>query len=337
MSERVFIIAEAGVNHNGDLLLAQKLVEEAARAGADAVKFQSFKASELVTPTAEKADYQKETSGTTESQFTMLRKLELDADAHDALIAHCQKNNILFLSTPFDADSLDMLLEIGISVIKIPSGEITNLPYLRHVGTKKKPVILSTGMATIEEIEAAVHVLVSEGIPPEKITLLHCNTQYPTPFEDANLKAMDTLGSIFPQCAIGYSDHTAGIACPIAATAMGAVVIEKHFTLDKTMEGPDHAASIDPEELAAMVAGIRNIELALGNGAKQPSQSERSNIKIARRFLVAITAIPAGAPFTATNIAARRTGNGGISPMHWDEVMNQTAKRDFAVGEAIEL
>jgi len=335
--ESVFIIAEAGVNHNGDMALAHRLIEVAAKAGADAVKFQTFKAKEIVTAEAQKATYQKETSGAEESQFSMLKKLELDTGAHTDLIAHAQKHDIEFLSTPFDTDSLDMLLELGISTIKVPSGEITNLPYLRHAGSKGMPMIISTGMTTLEEVEAAVSVLTEEGASANDITLLHCNTQYPTPLEDANLKAMETLARTFPECAVGYSDHTSGISCPVAATAMGASVIEKHFTLDKTMEGPDHAASLDPDELTAMISGIRDIEKALGDGTKQPSPSEQENINIARRFLVAATSIAAGEIFTKTNVVAKRTGQGGISPMQWDDVMQQTAPRDFQAGEVIEL
>ncbi|BDQ36592.1 N,N'-diacetyllegionaminic acid synthase [Pseudodesulfovibrio nedwellii] len=333
----VFIIAEAGVNHNGDMDLARRLIEVAAKAGADAVKFQTFRAKEIVTTLAQKANYQKETSGAKESQFAMLKKLELDTRAHENLIAHAQKNNIEFLSTPFDAESLDMLLELGIATIKIPSGEITNLPYLRRVGNKGVPIVMSTGMTTLEEVKAAVTVLMETGASAKDITLLHCNTQYPTPLEDANLKAMDTLALTFPECAIGYSDHTPGIACPIAATAMGASLIEKHFTLDKTMEGPDHAASINPEELTAMVSGIRDIEKALGDGTKQPSVSEKENINIARRFLVAAAPIMAGEPFTKANVVAKRTGQGGISPMRWDEIMQKSASRNFHTGEIIEL
>nr|WP_321514101.1 N-acetylneuraminate synthase [uncultured Pseudodesulfovibrio sp.] len=333
----IFIIAEAGVNHNGDMELAHRLIEVAAEAGADAVKFQTFKAKELVTAQTQKAAYQKKTSGADESQYSMLKKLELDTVAHTDLIAHARKYNIEFLSTPFDADSLDMLLELGISTIKVPSGEITNLPYLRHAGSKGIPIIMSTGMTTLQEVEAAVAILVKSGTPAADITLLHCNTQYPTPLVDANLRAMKTLALAFPDCSVGYSDHTPGISCPIAAAAMGASVIEKHFTLDKTMEGPDHAASLDPEELTAMVSGIRDIEKALGDGTKQPSPSELENINIARRFLVAATPIASGEPFTEHNVAAKRTGRGGISPMRWDEIMQKKSPKDFHPGEVIEL
>jgi len=333
----VYIIAEAGVNHDGDIDIAKRLIDAAANAGADAVKFQTFKASEIVTAQAQKAAYQKETSDSAESQLMMLKKLELDAEAHTELLAHCKTKNIEFLSTPFDSESLDMLLEMGISVIKIPSGEITNLPYLRHAGAKDKKIIVSTGMATLLEVKEAVQALEQAGTSLANITLLHCNTQYPTPFEDANLRAMQTLVDTFPECAVGYSDHTLGIACPIAATAMGATVIEKHFTLDKTMEGPDHAASIAPDELSAMTAAIREIEKALGSSEKEPSPSEKDNISIARRFLIAASPIAKGELFNESNIAAKRTGNGGISPMRWDDIIGKQATRDFQAGETIAL
>ncbi|WP_316899971.1 N-acetylneuraminate synthase [Pseudodesulfovibrio indicus] len=333
----IFIIAEAGVNHNGDMELARKLIDLAAEAGADAVKFQTFRAGEVVTEKAEKAAYQKATSGGGESQYAMLKRLELDVAAHEMLMAHCRERNIRFLSTPFDAQSLDMLMDMGLPLVKIPSGEITNLPYLRKVAAKGRPVILSTGMTTLDEVRDAVAALTGAGLAAGDVTLLHCNTQYPTPIGDANLRAMDTLAREFPDCAVGYSDHTPGITCPVAAAAMGATVIEKHFTLDKTMEGPDHAASLDPVELTAMVAGVREVELALGDGVKRPSASERENIAVARRFLVAASPIKAGEPFTETNVTARRTGCGGISPMRWDEVMGTPAPKDFGTGEAIEL
>lgn len=335
--EPIFIIAEAGVNHNGDMALARQLIDVAAEAGADAVKFQTFRAEEIVTDSAQKAEYQKETSGAGESQFEMLKKLELDLDAHTLLMDHCRVRSIAFLSTPFDADSLDMLIDMGVPVVKIPSGEITNLPYLRKVGAKGLPVILSTGMASLDEVRDAVTVLVEAGTPAARVTVLHCNTQYPTPLADANLRAMTTLAESFPECRAGYSDHTPGISCAVAAAAMGATVIEKHFTLDKTLPGPDHAASMDPIELSAMVRSVREVELALGDGVKQPSGSEHSNIDIARRFLVASTPIKTGERFSEANLAARRTGCGGISPMRWDEVMGLPAKRDFQPGEGIEL
>jgi N,N'-diacetyllegionaminate synthase len=332
----VYIIAEAGVNHNGDMVLARRLVDAASAAGADAVKFQTFRAEEIVTAGAQKADYQKKSSGADESQFSMLKRLELDADAHRDLLAHCKEAGIHFLSTPFDAHSLDMLLKLGLPAIKIPSGEITNLPYLRHAGAKGKRIILSTGMCTLDEVRQAVDALAAAGMPAQDITLLHCNTQYPTPLEDANLLAMRTLQEAFPECGVGYSDHTAGITCPMAAAALGATVVEKHFTLDRNMDGPDHAASIEPDELAAMVRFIRETEQALGSGDKSPSPSERDNILIARRFLVADRPIAKGEPFTEDNMAARRTGRGGISPMRWDEIIGTPATRDYEPGEVIE-
>ncbi|MGE4421180.1 MAG: N-acetylneuraminate synthase [Pseudodesulfovibrio sp.] len=335
--EPIFIIAEAGVNHNGDMALARQLIDRAAKAGADAVKFQTFRAKEIVTGSAQKADYQKAASGAGESQFEMLKKLELDVDAHTLLMDHCRARGIAFLSTPFDAQSLDMLIDMGVPVIKVPSGEITNLPYLRKVGAKGLPVILSTGMATLDEVRDAVAVLTKAGASAARITVLHCNTQYPTPMADANLRAMATLAETFPECRVGYSDHTPGITCAVAAAAMSATVIEKHFTLDKTLPGPDHAASMDPTELTDMVRSVREVELALGDGVKQPSPSERANIDIARRFLVAAAPIKTGEPFSEANVAARRTGCGGVSPMRWDEVMGLPAKRDFQPGEGIEL
>ncbi|MBI9080381.1 MAG: N-acetylneuraminate synthase [Pseudodesulfovibrio sp.] len=333
----VFIIAEAGVNHNGDMNIARKLIEAAADSGADAIKFQTFKATEIVTSQAQKATYQKEASNTEESQLEMLEKLELDESMHVELKAHCQKKSIEFLSTPFDGKSLDMLLEMGLSTIKIPSGEITNLPYLRHVGSMGKRIILSTGMTTLQEVKEAVQALEKAGTSSKDITLLHCNTQYPTPYDNANLRAMETLAQAFPECAVGYSDHTLGIECPIAATALGATVIEKHFTLDKTMDGPDHAASISPDELSAMVTGIRNTEKALGTGHKEPSPSEIDNISIARRFLVASRPIIQGELFNESNLTAKRTGCGGISPMQWDKIIGQSAPHDFQSGETITL
>ncbi|MES9994599.1 N-acetylneuraminate synthase [Desulfovibrio aminophilus] len=333
---RVLIIAEAGVNHNGDMALALKLVDAAADAGADAVKFQTFKAERLVTPQADKAAYQKAATGASESQFAMLKRLELDAAAHETLLTRCRERGIAFLSTPFDEQSADMLVGMGLAIIKIPSGEITNLPYLRHVGALGRRIVLSTGMCTLDEVADALRALEAAGTPARDVTLLHCNTQYPTPEADANLRAIRTLAEAFPACAAGYSDHTLGISCPIAAVALGATVIEKHFTLDRRMEGPDHAASLEPGELAAMVAGVRAVEAALGHGRKEPSPSERENILVARRYLVAARNIAAGEMFSPENVAARRTGSGGVSPMRWDEIMGRRAPRAFAAGEKIE-
>jgi len=331
--KHVFVIAEAGVNHNGSVELAKKLIDVAVDAGADAVKFQTFKASKLVSKNAQKAAYQKETTDAEESQLEMIRKLELDLSTHHELMDYCQSQNIMFLSAPFDHESIDMLHDLGLEIFKIPSGEITNLPYLRHIGSLDKEVILSTGMADIGEIEDAMDVLMEAGTHKEKITVLHANTMYPAPMEDVNLKAMLTIGKTF-DVKYGYSDHTLGIEVPVAAVAMGASVIEKHFTLDKTMKGPDHKASLEPDELKAMVSAIRNIEMALGSGIKKPSKSERPNMEIARKSIVASQPIHKGETFSEENLAVKRPGN-GISPMRWDEILGQKAQRDYAEDELI--
>ena len=331
----VLIVAEAGVNHNGDLALAERLVDMAADAGADLVKFQTFTAEKVVIQRAPKAAYQTRSTGRTQSQLEMLCQLELNAEMHEALIARCRKRNIGFFSTGFDMESLDYLASLGAERFKIPSGEITNLPYLRHVGAFGKPIILSTGMATLGEIEAALEVLESVGTSRTQITVLHCNTEYPTPMEDVNLSAMCNIRDCFG-VAVGYSDHTLGIEVPIAAVAMGATVIEKHLTLDRTLSGPDHSASLVPEEFAKMVRAIRNIERAIGDGIKRPSPSEVKNKPIARKSLVAAKPIRTGEMFTADNVAVKRPG-AGISPMRWDEVMGRTAGRNFAVDEFIAL
>lgn len=332
---KVFIIAEAGVNHNGSLELAKKLVDVAADAGADAVKFQTFKANNLVSKSAQKADYQKQTTSAGETQHVMLAKLELDDAAHRAIIEHCKGRQILFLSTPFDIESADMLEDLGMPIYKIPSGEITNLPYLRHISRLGKEMILSTGMSDLLEVKDALEVLESVGTPRSKITVLHATTEYPCPMEDVNLKAMLTIKKAFG-VKVGYSDHTSGIEVPIAAVALGACVIEKHFTLDRTMHGPDHKASLEPGELKAMVSAIRNIEQALGDGIKRPSPSELKNIAIARRSLVALSDIKKGELFSIENLGAKRPGH-GISPMHWDEVIGQVAKKNFSADDRIEL
>ncbi len=331
----VLIIAEAGVNHNGDLKLAKDLVEIAAISGADLVKFQTFTASSGVTKNARKADYQMETTSTRESQFEMIQKLELSREMHEELICHCKQFRVGFFSTGFDTKSLDLLAELGLKVFKIPSGEITNLPYLRHIGRFGKPIIISTGMAKLGEIEDALEVLESSGTSREKVTVLHCNTEYPTPMYDVNLKAMlsirDALG-----VQVGYSDHTLGIEVSIAAVAMGATVIEKHFTLDRKLPGPDHKASLEPDELKAMVQAIRNIELALSmDGIKRPSPSETKNLEITRKSLVALCPIRAGEILTEVNLGVKRPGN-GISPMRWDEFIGRTATRDFKLDELID-
>lgn len=333
MLSKVFIIAEAGVNHNGSTELAKKLIDVAVHSGADAIKFQTFKAENLVSKKAQKAEYQKQTTDSKESQFEMIKKLELDVDTHQALMAYCAEKNILFLSTPFDHDSINLLNKLGLDIFKIPSGEITNLPYLKQIGALNKQVILSTGMANLGEIEAALAVLVSAGTQRKRITVLHANTMYPTPMEDVNLKAMQTIGQAF-DIAYGYSDHTLGIEVDIAAVAMGASVIEKHFTLDKTMEGPDHKASLEPDELKAMVKAIRNIELALGSRVKQVSNSERPNMAVARKSLIAKIDIKQGEQFTENNLTIKRPGT-GISPMRWDEMIGQTAQKNYLADDLI--
>ena len=333
-SNRVFIIAEAGVNHNGSIEIAKKLIDAACIAKVDAVKFQTFKAAKLVTKNAQKAQYQKENIDDNDSsQFNMLKKLELDIDTHQELIDYCNSKNIMFLSTPFDLDSIELLNDLGLEIFKVPSGEITNLPYLRDIGKLDKKVILSTGMADIGEIEDALDVLVNAGTKKENITVLHANTMYPTPMEDVNLNAMVTIGNSFG-VAFGYSDHTLGIEVDIAAVALGASCIEKHFTLDKTMQGPDHKASLEPGELKAMVKSIRNIELALGSSIKKPSKSETPNIKIARKSIVAQRAIKKGDTLSEDNLTIKRPGD-GISPMRWDEIVGTLASKDYVEDELI--
>lgn len=332
---RVFIIAEAGVNHNGSLEIAKALVDAAAQAGADAVKFQTFKASNLVSKSAQKADYQKKTTGAAETQHAMLEKLELNEYAHQSIIRHCKNKNILFLSTPFDSESIEMLQSLGMSIYKIPSGEITNLPYLRHVGQLGKEIILSTGMSNLDEIGNALDVLERAGTPRSSVTVLHATTEYPCPIQEVNLNAMLTIHKTF-DVRVGYSDHTSGIEVPIAAVALGARVIEKHFTLDRAMDGPDHKASLEPDELNAMVKAIRNIEEALGDGIKRPMTSEVKNKLVVRKSLVASREIKAGEFFNAENIGTKRPGT-GISPMLWDEVIGKRASRDFLIDELIEL
>ena len=329
------IIAEAGVNHNGSIDSAKKLIDIASEAGADYVKFQTFRAETLVTHNADKAEYQKGLTGNIETQFDMIKRLELDQDAHQELVQYCSEKDILFLSSPFDHESIDALAELNIPFYKIPSGEITNLPYLRHVGHMGKPVVMSTGMATLEEIRMAMEVLLEAGLKKEQLTILHCNTQYPTPMEDVNLRAMITIRDEF-SVKVGYSDHTLGIEVPIAAVALGATLIEKHFTLDRTLPGPDHAASLEPEELKAMVASIRNIEKVMGNGIKKPSQSEIKNIPIVRKSIVAKKNIQKGEKFSKKNITVKRPGN-GISPMQWDEVLGMISEKDYLLDDKISL
>ncbi len=334
MAEHVFIIAEAGVNHNGDLDLALKLVDIAADVGADAVKFQTFKAETLVRKNARKADYQQKTTGNDESQFAMIQRLELDLEAHQRLNQHCKKRGITFLSSAFDLPSIDLLVQMGIKIFKIPSGEITNLPYLRKIGGLGKQVVLSTGMSDMDEIGAALEILTRAGTPRQQICVLHCNTEYPTPMADVNLRAMQTIAHKH-RVRIGYSDHTTGIEIPIAAVALGAELIEKHFTLDRNLPGPDHQASLEPAELSAMVTAIRNIELALGEGNKTPSRSELKNREVARRSIVAATAIRQGECFSAENLTVKRPAT-GLSPMEWDRLLGRTAQRDYAADEEID-
>jgi len=328
-----FIIAEAGVNHNGDQNLAKKMIDVACEAGADAVKFQTFVPENVISIFAEKAPYQKESTGAAESQLDMVRKFYLTFEQFIGLSEYSKSKGIMFLSTPFDIDSLEFLETIDMPIIKIPSGEIVNLPLLLAVATFQKPVILSTGMSTMEEVRFARNLLLENGA--ESVCLLHCNTEYPTPYKDANLRAMLALEQEFGGD-VGYSDHTLGIEAPIAAVALGAKVIEKHFTLDKTMEGPDHSSSIEPDELKAMIKAIRNIEEALGIQEKTPTASEMKNISIARKSIVAGRDILAGEVFTKNNLAIKRPGT-GISPTQWFEVIGKTAKRDFSYDELIEL
>ena len=331
---KVLIVAEAGVNHNGSLETAKQLVDAAVEAGADMVKFQTFSADQLVTTSAPKANYQNQATDSAETQHTMIHKLELSREMHEELIEYCQQQGIDFFSSGFDTQSIDLLVELGQVRFKIPSGEITNLPYLRYVGHYGKPVILSTGMANLGEIEAALEVLEISGTLRKQITVLHCNTEYPTSMVDVNLRAMLSIRNAFG-VEVGYSDHTLGIEVPIAAVALGATVIEKHFTMDRSLPGPDHQASLEPDELKAMVHAIRNIEKALGDGIKRPSPSELKNKPIARKSLVAAIAIRAGECFTGTNLTVKRPGT-GISPMRWDEIIGCSAKRDFEADELIE-
>lgn len=332
-NNKVFIIAEAGVNHNGHLELAKQLIDVAVKAGADAVKFQTFKSEKVISKFAKKAEYQMQTTDAVESQLDMVRKLELDENAHWELLEYCKKNNILFLSTPFDHGSIELLDRMGMEIFKIPSGEITNLPYLRHVGSLGKKIILSTGMSDLGEIEDALDILILAGTHKENITVLHATTEYPCPMEDVNLKSIQTIANAFA-VKVGYSDHTNGIEVPIAAAAMGSSVIEKHFTLNKMMEGPDHKASLEPHELEAMVSAIRNIEKAIGTGIKKASQSEIKNIPIARKSIVASKAIRKGELLSSENITVKRPGN-GINPMLWDEFIGNTANKDYEEDELI--
>lgn len=332
---RAYIIAEAGVNHNGDMQLALDMVDAAADAGADAVKFQTFKAEALAAANARRAAYQEAAVGEG-SQLDMLRRLQLDHGAHQLVIDRCRERGIHFMSTPFDLDSADFLNTLGMPAFKISSGDVTNLPLLRRIASFGRPTILSTGMCDMDEVRAAVDGLLAAGLRREDLCLLHCTTQYPTPVQDVNLRAMLTLAEAFPGVPTGYSDHTLGVEVPVAAAALGARVIEKHFTLDRGMEGPDHLASLEPDELEQMVRLVRSVELALGNGEKKPAPSELANREAARRSIVAARPIAKGEPFSELNLTAKRPGT-GLSPMRWDEVLGQPAPRDFAADEPIEL
>lgn len=332
---KTLIIAEAGVNHNGDMGIAKELIEIASQSGADMVKFQTFSAERLATPTAGKAEYQLKTTDSSESQYEMLKKLEITEVMHRELITHCKLLNIGFLSTGFDIESVNMLVGLGQNIFKIPSGEIINFPLIQHIGRLGKQVILSTGMAQMEEIEAAIRVLEVAGTPRSQIVVLHCTSAYPVPMSDVNLSAMRTMYEKF-NVSVGYSDHTLGIEIPIAAVALGAVVIEKHFTLDRNLPGPDHKASLEPTEFKAMVSGIRKIEEALGDGIKRPMPSELLNLEIVRRSIVASTEIKKGELLTAENLTTKRPGS-GLSPIYWDSVLGTQAVRSYLKDEFIEL
>lgn len=330
---RIYIIAEAGVNHNGSLKIAKKMVDAVREAGADAIKFQTFKAENIVTKNASRADYQVKNTGEDTSQYSMLKKLELSYDDFRELKVYCDASGIEFLSTPFDLESIDFLQELGIRFLKIPSGEITNFPYLRKIGQTGMPVIMSTGMSTLEEVGDAIGVLREYG--GRDISLLHCTTEYPAPLDSVNLKAMQTMAEAF-NLPVGYSDHTSGIAVSVAAVAMGAVIIEKHFTIDRNMEGPDHKASLEPDELKDMVQSIRDVEMAMGTGEKGLSYSELKNVSVVRKSIVAKRAIRKGMLFSEDNLSVKRPGT-GVNPMQWNKVIGLCAKRDYEEDEMIEL
>jgi len=332
---KVFIIAEAGVNHNGSLSIAKKMVDAAYDSGADAIKFQTFKSENFISMSAKKAAYQKKTTPTDETQLEMVKKLELDKSAFRELKDCCRKKSLIFISTPFDDESIDFLADLGVDIFKIPSGEITNLPYLKKIGSLKKKVILSTGMSDLDEIRSALDILTNAGTPKNDITVLHCTTAYPAPLKDIHLRAMLTIKETF-DVNIGYSDHTLGAEVSIAAVALGATVIEKHFTLNRNMEGPDHKASLEPHELKVMVRAIRNIEKAMGSARKKPESSELGNRALVRKSIVAAKHIKKGEFFEAKNIIAKRPGL-GISPMEWEKIIGKIAKRDFLPDELIEL
>jgi N,N'-diacetyllegionaminate synthase len=332
---KTLIIAEAGVNHNGDIKLAKKLIDIAADAGADLIKFQTFNTDRLVTQSAQKANYQILATDKKETQHSMLRKLELTEAAHHELITHCASRRIGFFSTGFDIESINMLVGLGQKFFKIPSGEITNLPYLRHIGQFGGTVIISTGMSNMDEIAAAISLLEGSGTARTKITVLHCTTAYPVPMQEVNLRAMQNIQSVF-NVSVGYSDHTIGIEIPIAAVALGATVIEKHFTIDRSLPGPDHKASLEPAELMSMIDAIRNIEMAVGDGIKRLMPSETENLNVVRKSIVARNIIRRGQVICSEDLATKRPGN-GMSPMRWEEVIGTVAKRDFFPDELIEL
>ncbi|MDD5072712.1 MAG: N-acetylneuraminate synthase [Candidatus Omnitrophica bacterium] len=332
---KIFIIAEAGVNHNGSLKVAMRMVDAAADAGADAVKFQTFSAESLVSTYAPKAAYQKAATGNTGSQLEMIKKLELGPDAHKELLRRCRKKKVIFLSSPFDLKSVDFLAGLGLKIFKVPSGEINNLPYLRKIGRLKRKVILSTGMSDLKEVRFAMGILTGSGTRPEDITVLHCTTEYPAPMDEVNLRAMLTLKNRL-RVQVGYSDHTQGIEVSIAAAALGAAVIEKHFTLDRDLPGPDHKASLEPDEFRAMVKAVRNIETALGDGVKRPAPSELNNRKIARKSIVAAADIAKGDRFTVHNITVKRPGN-GLSPVIYEKLLGRPANKNFKKDELVTL
>ena len=327
------IIAEAGVNHNGSIDIAKEMIDVASDAGADFIKFQTFKSEDLVTKKAEQAEYQKKKGEKNNTQFEMLKKLELDLESHGELISYCNKKNIQFLSTAFDIESLKMLKNFNLPFYKIPSGEITNFPYLKHIGHEKKPIIMSTGMSTLEEVKKALKILINSGARKEDIIILHCNTEYPTPIIDVNLRAMLTIKEKLG-VKVGYSDHTLGIEVSLAAVALGAKVIEKHFTLDRNMSGPDQAASLEPKELNSLVSSIRNIENALGDGNKKPTKSEEKNINAARKSIVAKSKIEKGDFFSETNLTTKRPGS-GLSPMNWNKIIGQQSDREYQEDDLI--
>ena len=334
MPNRTLIIAEAGVNHNGDIKIAKQLIDVAADCGADYVKFQTFSADRIVTKSADKAEYQKQSSDSSESQFEMLKRLELSVEMHLELIEHCKHKSIKFLSTGFDIQSVDLLVGLGLNLVKIPSGEITNLPLLRHIGSLDLPVILSSGMSTMKEIGDALLILEQTGLPRAQITVLHCTTEYPAPKSEVNLRAMNSIRNTLG-VAVGYSDHTLGIEVSVAAVALGASVIEKHFTIDRSLPGPDHKASSEPVELVAMVKAIRNIEVALGSDVKEPTMSEIKNAHIARKSILASQKIEKGEILSTVNLVVKRPGN-GVSPMLWDRLIGQVATRTYLPDEMIE-